>query len=811
MQLLRALLLSVLTVVPVSYWSLAQQPATAHVKIVVTDQSGARISEAMASLELVKSGAVVRATAGAEGVVGLDLSPGTYQATVAARGFQTWKAEFDVDSGTGQWVAAALKIANDVSWGPSPLPVLTPVEALPPALPAASEFIPMVIPRHPFVIRAAFKMQKQASTAFDVAVKDISGAVVPGATIEIDPMPCVAETAGTADRRGRVKIAAAPGMHTVVVSYPGFARWSKEIDLRAGRVEPVAAALSPGQTGGPVVVAGYPDRILLNGTILTGNCLEVGQTETVSAMAISGGKVSAIGSDAEMKRLAGPQTVLIDLNGGFVMPGLNDAHVHLGSAGQTKLNVDLTGSASLDEMLKRIRAKAATSPAGHWLTGGGWDHTLWAIKTLPSRQDLDQVTGDHPALLERIDGHIAIANTAALKAAGITGKSKAPQGGCIDLDASGEPTGILRDTEMEEFEKIIPPPTAADRKEGLSLAIQDALSHGLTSVQDNSEWEDFLVMEELEREGKLSLRISEWLPFAAPIDELKDHRAHHDANDPLLHTGMLKGFMDGSLGSRTAALKAPYADDPKNSGLARYDQTRLNAMAIERARAGFQIGFHAIGDEAAAMALEAFSQTYDACPDLAPQDKNPYKVERCWPTVARGHRDRIEHAQVVDPGDIPRFKKLGVIASMQPNHLLTDMNWALDRLGNERAASSYAWKAYLDEGVVLAFGTDYPVEPVTPFRGLYAAVTRTNEAGTKTYFPESKLTRAQAIFAYTQGSAYAEFEEKQKGKLMPGYDADYILLDRNLLTVPPAEILKTHVLETVIGGKPAYKSSPSAQ
>jgi len=558
----------------------------------------------------------------------------------------------------------------------------------------------------------------------------------------------------------------------------------------------------------PLALAQSPDTILYHGTILTGAGLNEAKPQIVSAIAIGGGKVIAVGSDSEIRRLGGQQTKVRDLNGAFLMPGLNDAHTHLGGAGQTKLNVDLTGSRSLEEMLQRIKAKAAQSPAGHWLTGGGWDHTLWASKTLPTRQDLDRVTDGHPTLLERIDGHIAIANSAALTAAGITGQSKAPQGGAIDFDASGNPTGILRDTEMEEVEKIIPPPTADERRQGLELAMQDAVSHGVTSAQDLSDWSDFLVFEQLEKEGKLPLRISEWLLFSDPIDTLKAHRAHHDVNDPMLHTGMLKGFMDGSLGSRTAALKAPYADEPANSGLPRYDQAKLNSMAVERAKAGFQLGFHAIGDRAAAMALDAFSQTYDACPELPSQDKNPYKVPRCWPTVAHGHRDRIEHAQVVDPADIARFAKLGVIASMQPNHLLTDMNWAEDRLGPQRAAYSYAWKAYLDAGVVVSFGTDYPVEPVTPFRGLYAAVTRMNEAGIKTYFPENKLTRAQALYAYTQGSAYAEFAEQRKGKLVPGYEADFVILDRNLLTVPAPEILKTKVLETVVAGKTVYEAKP---
>lgn len=554
----------------------------------------------------------------------------------------------------------------------------------------------------------------------------------------------------------------------------------------------------------------FADVILTHGVILTGEGLAEGHPRIVSAIAIANGHILAAGSDSEIEKLTTDQTLRRNLHGAFVMPGLNDAHVHLGGAGQTKLNVDLTGSKSLDEMLTRIRDKAQQSPPGHWLTGGGWDHTLWADKTLPSRQELDQVTGDHPALFERIDGHIAVANTAALKAANITGTTKAPLGGAIDIDANGEPTGILRDTAMETAEKVIPPPTHDERRQGLELAIQDAISHGLTSVQDFSEWDDFLVFEELEKEGKLNVRISEWLPFVDPLEMLKAHRAHHDVHDPMLHTGMLKGFMDGSLGSRTAALKEPYTDDPSNSGLPRFDQAQLNSMAVERAQAGFQIGFHAIGDKATAMALDAFSQTYDACPDLSPQDKNPYKVPRCWPTVAHDARDRVEHAQVVDPADIQRFAKLGVIASMQPNHLLTDMNWAEDRLGPKRAAYSYAWKAFLDAGVPLAFGTDYPVEPVTPFRGLYAAVTRQNEAGTKTYYPENKLTRAQALYAYTQGSAYAQFDEKIKGKLTPGYLADYIILDRNLLTVTAPEILKTTVLETIVGGRAVSKAAATS-
>jgi predicted amidohydrolase YtcJ len=529
-----------------------------------------------------------------------------------------------------------------------------------------------------------------------------------------------------------------------------------------------------------------PDVIFFNGVIYTGVGLATDKPETVQAMAIGGGEVLAVGTTEQITRLAGPKTRLRNLDTAsshtFIFPGFNDAHTHFGSAGRTKLNVDLTGVKSLTDMLAKIETYAKDAPAGHWLTGGNWDHTLWAQKTLPTRQDLDKVTGDHPAFLDRIDGHIAIANTAALTAAGITGKAISPQGGAIDLDANGEPTGILRESAKGLVQKIIPPPGHDERLRGDELAIADALAHGVTSVQDFSDWEEFLVFEELEKEGKLHLRISEWLPFKAPITDLIKMRNHHDANDPMLHTGFLKGFVDGSLGSRTAAMKTPYTDDPGNTGLPQYTQEQLNKMAVERAQLGFQMGFHAIGDKAITMALDAYSQ----------------------PGVLSTARNRIEHAQVVDPADIPRFAKLGVIASMQPCHLLTDMNWAEDRLGRKRAAYSYAWKAFLDAGVPLAFGTDYPVEPITPFRGLYAAVTRRNEAGTKSYFPENKLTRGQALYAYTQGSAYAEFAEKHKGKLVAGYDADFILVDRDLYKVAAPAILHTEVLETFVAGQEAF-------
>ena len=554
------------------------------------------------------------------------------------------------------------------------------------------------------------------------------------------------------------------------------------------------------------------DTIYFNGNIVTGIDLTGPQPQRASAIAIAGGTIIDAADTASIEaQFKGPSTQLIDLHGAYVMPGFNDAHAHLGDAGRIKLSVDLTGSQSLAEMQSRIRKAADNAAPGAWLTGGGWDHTLWPSKTLPTKSDLDSVTGSHPAFFVRVDGHIAIANSAALTAAGIKRETPDPQGGKIDRDSSGDATGIIRETAQGLIDKKIPPPTADQRLKGDLLALQDAVSHGVTSVQDNSDWEDFLVYEQLEKEGKLPARISEWLPFAAPVDKLQQMRDHHPVTDRMLHTTMLKGFMDGSLGSRTAALNAPYSDDPGNSGIPRYQQDKLNTMAIERQKAGFQLGFHAIGDRAVDMALDAFAAAQQSQPPTLPRPlpQRPGPVHNNVRPAYRiayrpPPRNRIEHSQVVDQPDFARYKELSVIASMQPNHLLTDMNWAEQRLGPERANYSYAWKSFLDAGVVLAFGTDYPVEPITPFRGVYAAVTRMNESGTKTYFPEEKITIWQALYAYTQGSAYAEFTDPWKGKLAPGYVADFVVLDRDLTAIPPPEILKTQVLRTVVDGKTVF-------
>ena len=518
-----------------------------------------------------------------------------------------------------------------------------------------------------------------------------------------------------------------------------------------------------------------------------------------SAIAVAGDKIIAIGGD-EVLSHKGPKTQLIDLGGKFVMPGFNDAHCHLANGGQTKLQVDLTGVQSVAEMKQRIADRVRTAAPGEWILGRGWDHTLWQSQELPTRQDLDAVTSGHPAFFVRVDGHIAVANSAALKLAGLNRNSKDVPGGHADRDSSGELTGIVRERTKDDFYQVIPPISAAQRRRGLELALAEAVQWGLTSAQDNSDWEDYLVYDELKREGKLPLRIAEWLRFNNSVPTLKQQRSHNPSTDAMLHTTQLKGFMDGSLGSRTAAMLQPYSDDSKNAGLPQYEQDQLTKMTVERAAAGFQIGFHAIGDRGVSMGLNAFQEALRLM-----QAKNSPSTPP-GATNALDFRFRIEHAQVVAPADIPRFHELGVIASMQPNHLLTDMNWAESRIGPDRAKTSYAWAEFLKTTGHLAFGTDYPVEPITPFRGLYAAVTRMNEAGTKTYYPEQKLNIHQAIYAYTWGAAYAEFEEKSKGILTPGYLADFVVLDRDITRIPAGEILGTKVLRTVVGGRTVYEA-----
>jgi predicted amidohydrolase YtcJ len=508
----------------------------------------------------------------------------------------------------------------------------------------------------------------------------------------------------------------------------------------------------------------------------------------VEAIASRGEKIVATGTTAEIRKLIDAKTRVIDLHGGFAMPGFNDAHLHLGSAAQAKLTVNLEGAKSLAEFQKRIRERAAQTKAGDWITGRGWDHTLWSPANFPTRKDLDAISTQHPMLFTHISGHVAVANSKALELAGITAATANPPGGEIEHDAQGQPDGMLKEGPAYGLvSRKIPGDTPEQRRKGIELALAEAAQNGITSMQDNSSWADFLAYGELKKEGKLTARITEWLPFDLPLDRLQQMRTEGGTTDPWLKTGALKGFMDGALGTGTAALLAPYSDDPKTSGILESHPEDLNKMSIERDKAGFQIAFHAIGDRGNRVALDAFAAVIAA-------------------NGERDRRDRIEHAQIVAPEDFARFASLKVIASMQPSHQTTDMRWAEKRLGPERIKGAYAWKTMLNDGAMLAFGTDWPVEIINPMRGLHACVTRQLTDGTPAsgWQPQEKISMDECIRAYTAQSAYAEFEEGKKGQIVPGQFADVIVLSGDVTKIPPGDILHVKVMKTIVGGRVVY-------
>ncbi|HKW87359.1 MAG TPA: amidohydrolase [Candidatus Acidoferrales bacterium] len=531
---------------------------------------------------------------------------------------------------------------------------------------------------------------------------------------------------------------------------------------------------------------GPADVVLKNGVIYTVNAAQ----PSAQAVAISGEKIVVVGSNDDVKEWIGPKTRVIDLAGRFAMPGFNDAHTHLASGGMAKLAVNLEGAKSPEEFQQRIRDALKNYKPGEWVTGRGWDHTLWPEKRFPTRWDLDAVSKDHPMIFGRVDGHVAVANSLALKLAAITKDTPDPHGGHIMRDEkSGEPTGMLEeDAAMSLVYRKVPPPNHERRTRGIELALAEAVSYGVTSIQDYSTWQDFLTYRELKNEGKLPLRITEWLTFTEPLAKLEEERREGGTTDPWLKTGSLKAFMDGSLGSRTAAMLAPYSDEPSTSGILRMDPKQVDEMSIERDKAGFQLNFHAIGDRANRVALDAFAAVLKA---NGPRDR----------------RDRVEHAQVVAPDDFERFAKLGVIASMQPSHLLDDERWAMDRIGPERAKGAYAWNTMRKDGVHLAFGTDYPVESINPLRGLYACATRELPGGGPAggWEPQEKLPMAECISDYTAGSAYGEFEEHRKGEIQPGMFADIVVFPADITKIPPPELLKTSVDMTITGGRIVYE------
>jgi predicted amidohydrolase YtcJ len=581
----------------------------------------------------------------------------------------------------------------------------------------------------------------------------------------------------------------------------------------------VSAALAP--TG-----AGAQRRrrnvslVLTNGKVFTADA----RGTLAEAVAVEGNRIVDVGTSREIAAAYNGARI-IDLKGRLVTPGFNDAHIHFLGGGLSLLRVNLVGAKTLAEAKARVAARVRELPAGAWVAGRGWDHTLWG-GAWPTKKDLDEVAPNNPVILQRVDGHVSWVNTLALQKGNVTRETRDPQGGEILHDAAGEPTGILKETAGGLVLSVVPAATREEQMEALGRALAEARRYGLTSVQANDvpSFEATPLYRELLKQGQLTVRVAEWQQFDRTVEELKRERAEFESHgdDPFrLRLTALKGYVDGTLGSRTSAMLAPFADDPHNSGIPRMPPEQLTRMIVERARAGFQIALHCIGDRANRMALDGFEAAHrirsgalyePSIEELKVSEAllkgetkkkgwHPPQVWLEWP------RHRIEHAQVVAPSDFARFRSLGVIASMQPSHAISDKRWAQERLGEYRVLGAYSWHTFMAHGVHVPFGTDWPVEPINPYLGLYAAVTRQSTEGDPPggWWPEERLSIEDAIRNYTTESAYASFEERDKGLIVEGMLADLVVHSKDLLTIAPREILQTEADITVFDGRVVYE------
>ena len=530
-----------------------------------------------------------------------------------------------------------------------------------------------------------------------------------------------------------------------------------------------------------------PETIIVNATVRTMDPAR----PTAEAIAILGNRLVAIGTSAEVSKLAGPSTRIIDAKKRLVLPGFNDAHVHFLSGGFQLSSVDLRDANTPQEFAERIRQFAAKVPAGRWITGGDWDHERWPDAKLPTKELIDSYTPHTPVFVSRLDGHMALANSVALKLAGVTNQTKDPDGGVIVRDAKGEPTGILKDAAQSFVWKVVPAASFEEKLIAARAASNYAAQLGVTSVQDVSAGSDVGVYQTLLDRRELKTRI--YAMTALPNWERLANagiRAHFGSE--MLRVGGLKAFSDGSLGSTTALFYEPYKDAPETSGIPSDEMFPEGAM-LERVRgadrAGLQVLIHAIGDRANDLILSIFEQ-----------------VEK--ENGTRDRRFRIEHAQHIRPQDIPRFARDKVIASMQPYHAIDDGRWAEKRIGKERAKTTYAFRSLLDSGATLAFGTDWTVAPLNPVLSIYGAVTRRTIDGKNPngWVPEQKISIEEAVRAYTVGSAYAEFQDTVKGTITPGKLADLVILSRDIFAIDPKEIENVKVLMTMVDGRLVYEA-----
>ena len=529
------------------------------------------------------------------------------------------------------------------------------------------------------------------------------------------------------------------------------------------------------------------DLIIVNGNMHTMDR----NHPTAEAIAIDGNRIIAVGSNDEIKKLAGANTKVIDAKGQLVLPGFNDAHVHFMSGGFQLSSVDLRDANTPQEFAERIRDFAGKLPKGRWITGGDWDHERWPDAKLPTKELIDRYTPDTPVFVNRLDGHMALANSLALKLAGVTRETKDPPGGVVVRDSkTGEPTGILKDAAQSFVWKVIPAASFEEKLAAARAATNHAASLGVTSVQDMSAGADVGVYQTLLDRGELKTRVYAVWPLPG-WDRLARTGVRAHFGSAMLRTGGLKGFADGSLGSTTALFFEPYLDAPNTSGIPSDEMFPEGAM-LERVRgadrAGLQVIIHAIGDRANDNILSIYERVEKENGD-------------------RDRRFRIEHAQHLRPQDITRFARDKVIASMQPYHAIDDGRWAEKRIGPERAKTTYAFRSLLDSGAMLAFGTDWTVAPLSPMLSIYAAVTRRTLDGKHPngWIPEQRISVEEAIRAYTVGSAFAEFQENEKGTITPGKLADIVILARDIFKIDPKEIEKVKVVTTIMDGRVIYE------
>lgn len=533
------------------------------------------------------------------------------------------------------------------------------------------------------------------------------------------------------------------------------------------------------------------DLILLNGKYFSP---ENGYPQR-GGVAVAGERIIARGPDRVVSDLRGASTRVVDLAGRLLVPGLNDAHIHLSEGGLSLLEVECRTARSVEDLAARAAARAAARGPGAWVTGRGWDQHLFPGGMWPKRAPLDRACPANPVLLRRIDGHGALANGVALAAAGLHRGTADPPGGRIGRDERGEPDGLLFENAVDLVREKIPPPDASERKAGLRLALARARETGLTSVQDEKGWLD--TYGELERAGELTARARVWGRLASSPAEVAAWRASFDPFSLFVRPGLLKGYLDGSLGSRTALFFEPYADDPSTRGVAVMEPEAAMQLVLQADAAGLQVGLHAIGDRAVSIALDCFA---------AARDRNG----------ARDARHRVEHAQNVRRADLGRFAALEVVASMQPSHCAGDMGFARARLGEARIAGAYPWRSLLHAGAAVAFGSDFPIESIDPRTGLYAAVTRLGwdgqgsphggEVSTDPFgSADERLTIGEALDLFTRGAAYAEHEEAEKGTLERGKLADMVVFGADLFAIAPREILDAPVDMTIVGGRVVHE------